>query len=79
MEKPKAIITSKARIFLLEIFLTALFMIPVCYTFHFLFLKGNQKENRRGILFGQLLGLWPYFAFSTLFLIAFACILLKSY
>ena len=55
IENPNAIITSKALIFLLEIFLIALFTIPIylpnlslCNS------KGNQKENRRGFYLGSL-------------------------
>ena len=49
IEKPKAIITNNARIFLLEMFLIALLIIPIIIQSIILNHFGNQKETWRGI------------------------------
>jgi len=67
MEKPKAIITSNARIFLLEIFLTALLMIPVNYTFHIYCTKAIKKRIEGVFYLGSCwaYGLIFHFLFSS--------------
>lgn len=87
MEKPKAIITNRARILRLEIFLTALVTIP-----SFVHLQNapekedNQKERtERGVrvLFSNVFGsdlvtmFLPLLPFS--FLVVFSCSRVKSY
>jgi len=58
MENPNAIITSNARIFLLEIFLIALLIIPTHYTFADNKKWATKKEpNKRGILIWAVFGL----------------------
>jgi hypothetical protein len=45
MEKPRAIITNNARIFLLEMFLIALFKTPMCFTFQ----SARKTDNQEGV------------------------------
>jgi hypothetical protein len=67
MEKPRAITTSKALIFLLEIFLNALLIIPkgAFFLLFFQFLKRQSERERRGTFFGQLFGLMAFLDFHS--------------
>ena len=68
MEKPKAIITSKARIFLLEIFRIARLIIPIGY--HHQVNLGATKKRVKGFNLGSY---WAYGLFQIfLFLVALA-------
>jgi len=50
IEKPKAMITNRALIFLLEIFLTALVKAPKCFTFLNRAMEGNQEGEEKVLL-----------------------------
>lgn len=60
MEKPRAMITSKARIFLLEMFRIALFITPIVKTLQFYLRRAIEEENEGVFFLGSYSGLWPY-------------------